>query len=141
MSDLQIGLLVIGAAIVVAVLVFNWIQERRFRKQAEAAFQAPEVDALKQAAAMPRVMHNRFEPALREPVFDADSATPVDEANEPRWHIDAEQSQLDEAPVGEHAKAAPIPVPAAAPNPAPGNAQPPAPGPTAVPVWTEKCAP
>jgi len=34
MSDLQIGLLVIGTAIVAAVLLFNWIQERRFRKQA-----------------------------------------------------------------------------------------------------------
>jgi FtsZ-interacting cell division protein ZipA len=132
MSDLQIWLLLIGAAIVVAVLVFNWIQERRFRKQAEAAFQAPEEDALKQATAMPRVMHNRFEPALREPVFDADSATPVDEANEPRWHIDAEQSETEEAPAGEHAVAAPIPVPATAPSPAPGPAQPPAPGPTHV---------
>jgi hypothetical protein len=28
MSDLQIGLLVIGAVIVVAVLLFNWIQEK-----------------------------------------------------------------------------------------------------------------
>ena len=42
MSDLQIWLLVIGVAIVVAVLVFNWIQERRFRKQADAAFQTPD---------------------------------------------------------------------------------------------------
>jgi len=44
MSDLQIGLLVVGAAVVVAVLVFNWIQERRFRKQADAAFQVPVAD-------------------------------------------------------------------------------------------------
>lgn len=117
MSDLQIWLLVIGAAVVVAVLVFNWIQERRFRKQAEAAFQAPEEDALKQAAAMPRVMHNRFEPALREPVFDADSVTPVDEANEPRWHIEADQLPTDEASAGQHAVPTPIPVPAAPPAP------------------------
>ncbi|MBI1284929.1 MAG: hypothetical protein GC183_11395 [Thiobacillus sp.] len=117
MSDLQIWLLVIGAAVVVAVLVFNWIQERRFRKQAEAAFQAPQEDALKQAAAMPRVMHSRFEPALREPVFDADSVTPVDEANEPRWHIEADQLPADEAAAGEHAVPAPVPVPAAEPAP------------------------
>ncbi len=71
MSDLQIGLLVIGAAIVVAVLLFNWIQERRFRKQADAAFQAPVGDALMQPGAVPRETHNRVEPALREPVFDA----------------------------------------------------------------------
>jgi FtsZ-interacting cell division protein ZipA len=131
MSDLQIWLLVIGAAVVVAVVVFNWIQERRFRKQAEAAFQAPEEDALKQAAAMPRVMHNRFEPALREPVFDADRVSLVDEANEPRWHVEADQLPTDEASAEEHAVPAPIPVPPAAPDAAQGAAHAPAPTPAA----------
>jgi len=59
MSDLQIGLLIIGVAIVVAVLLFNWIQERRFRKQADAAFQAPLGDALLQPGAVPREAHKR----------------------------------------------------------------------------------
>ncbi len=54
MSDLQIWLLVIGAAIVAVVLLFNWMQERRFRKQADAAFQAPMSDALMQPGAVPR---------------------------------------------------------------------------------------
>jgi FtsZ-interacting cell division protein ZipA len=118
MSDLQIWLLVIGAAIVIVVLVFNWIQERRFRKQAEAAFQNPVVgDALKQAGAMPRVMHNRSEPVLREPVFDADKATQVDEGNEPRLHIDADLPQADTTPVAAHGST-PVSKPLIQPRPA-----------------------
>ena len=71
MSDLQIGLLVIGAAVVVGVLLFNWLQERRFRKQIGAAFQTPVADPLLQPGAAPRESEERIEPALREPVFDA----------------------------------------------------------------------
>jgi FtsZ-interacting cell division protein ZipA len=115
MSDLQIWLLMIGAAIVLAVVVFNWIQERRFRKQAEAAFQAPAGDALKQAGAMPRVMHNRSEPVLREPVFDADRVSHLDEVNEPRLHIDADLPQANATPTPEHAVPAPEPIPSTAP--------------------------
>jgi FtsZ-interacting cell division protein ZipA len=119
MSDLQIWLLVIGAAIVLAVVVFNWIQERRFRKQADAAFQAPEGDALKQSGAMPRVMHNRSEPVLREPVFDADRVGQVDEGNEPRLHIEADLPQMETTPVPEHRVPAPSPAPAPILSPAP----------------------
>jgi hypothetical protein len=89
MSDLQIGLLVIGAVVVTAVLLFNWIQERRFRKQADAAFQAPVGDALMQSGAMPHDMHKRVEPALHEPVFDAGGPDEVAAAGEPRLRIDA----------------------------------------------------
>ncbi|MDZ7593311.1 MAG: cell division protein ZipA C-terminal FtsZ-binding domain-containing protein [Thiobacillus sp.] len=89
MSDLQIGLLVIGAVIVAAVLLFNWIQERRFRKQADAAFQAPVGDALMQPDATPRDMQKRVEPALREPVFDVSGLDEVAEAGEPRLRFDA----------------------------------------------------
>jgi FtsZ-interacting cell division protein ZipA len=78
MSDLQIGLLVIGAAIVVGVVLFNWVQERRFRRQADAAFQAPVADALMQAGAVPRDTLERVEPALREPALDAGVATETD---------------------------------------------------------------
>ena len=85
MSDLQIGLLVIGAVIVAAVLLFNWVQERRFRKQADAAFQAPLGDALMQPGAAPRETHMRVEPALHEPVIEAGE---LDEAAEPYLQIE-----------------------------------------------------
>jgi hypothetical protein len=57
MSDLQIALLVIGIVIVAAVLVFNWVQERRFRKQAAAAFDESVGDALMQPGASAARMH------------------------------------------------------------------------------------
>ncbi len=72
MSDLQIGLLIVGVAVVAAVLIFNWAQERRFRKQANAAFQMPVADALMQEDAMPRTAHERVEPVMREADFDGD---------------------------------------------------------------------
>lgn len=88
MSDLQIALLLIGAAIVVAVLAFNWIQERRFRKQAAQAFQAPARDALLETAAVPRERAGRIEPGLNEPVLgNLDDS--MDVHDEPRVRIDA----------------------------------------------------
>jgi FtsZ-interacting cell division protein ZipA len=90
MSDLQVSLLVIGAAIVVLVLVFNWFQERRFRNQADAAFQTPVADVLMHTDAVPglRDTHNRVEPA-----FDADGVNDIAEINEPHLHIEISQPQ------------------------------------------------
>ena len=104
MSDLQIGLLMIGAVIVAAVLLFNWIQERRFRKQADAAFQAPLGDALMQPGAVPRETHHRVEPALREPAFDAGGLREAVEAHEPNLQIDSAASPAGAPPAAfEHA--------------------------------------
>ncbi|MDT3707964.1 MAG: cell division protein ZipA C-terminal FtsZ-binding domain-containing protein [Thiobacillus sp.] len=88
MSDLQVGLLVIGAAIVIAVLLYNWIQERRFRRQADAAFQTPMADVLMQPDVVPRETHKRVEPALREPVFGTGMAGGVGEAIEPHLQVE-----------------------------------------------------
>lgn len=111
MSDLQIVLLVVGAAIVVAVLVFNWIQERRFRKQADAAFQAPLGDALMQSGAVVPDTQSRVEPALREPVFDS-GATPLQAAE-----LGESQSRGGPSPAGAPvAPAGAIPRPAAIPS-------------------------
>lgn len=46
MSDLQIILIVIGALIILAVLILNWWQERRFHQQVEKSFSTPQRDAL-----------------------------------------------------------------------------------------------
>ncbi|HWR78490.1 MAG TPA: cell division protein ZipA C-terminal FtsZ-binding domain-containing protein [Thiobacillus sp.] len=136
MSDLQIGLLVIGVAIVAAVLLFNWIQERRFRKQADAAFQAPVGDALMQPGAVPRETRpNRVEPALRESVFGASGLNDVAKAHEPNLQSDTGLSPADAplAPLEDTAadqRAAPsIPAPPAPTQPRAGTpvAAPPAP--------------
>jgi len=125
MSDLQIGLLVIGVAIVAVVLLFNWIQERRFRKQADAAFQTPAGDALMQPGTVSRETHSRperLEPALREPVFDdGDGVRDRAEFNEPHVRIDADLPRADAALEDDlprrAAPAAPVPQPSAQARP------------------------
>lgn len=71
MNELQIALVVIGVVAVLGILIYNHIQERKFRRQAEAGFSKPRRDALmddEPSSAHPR----RVEPELRDPVFDAD---------------------------------------------------------------------
>ncbi len=46
MSELQIGLLVVGAVIVAAVFLYNKWQERRYRREAEAGFASQREDVL-----------------------------------------------------------------------------------------------
>lgn len=46
MSDLQIALIAIGALIILAVLIINWWQERRFHRQVEENFAPMKRDAL-----------------------------------------------------------------------------------------------
>ena len=119
MSELQIWLLVLGAAVVVAVVLFNWLQERRFRKQAEAAFQVPSVDPLARPGVAPRENPGRVEPALREPVFDAAGAPDLPETSEPRLHIEAEPVADMPAASPAAARTPPPVAPAATVPPAP----------------------
>ena len=46
MSDLQLALIALGAALVAAVAGYNALQERRARRRAEAAFRGGHPDAL-----------------------------------------------------------------------------------------------
>jgi hypothetical protein len=71
MTDLQIGLLVIGAAAVAGVLVYNRMQERATRRQAEQSFGSQHADVLLEAP-----------PERREPTLDL-SAIPLHEASPP----------------------------------------------------------
>ena len=59
MTDLQLGLLVIGAAVVAAVLVYNRLQERKVRREAQRSFGSTHADVL---AGEPH--------ARREPTFE-----------------------------------------------------------------------
>lgn len=107
MSDLQIGLLLIGAVVVAAVLLFNWIQERRFRKQADAAFQTPVGDALMDPGAAPQEAYKRIEPALQAPAYDLARESDAAEIGEPHFSAEAAAPQAEAAsvPVDE-----PVPV-------------------------------
>lgn len=53
MTDLQFGLLVLGAAAVVGVVVYNRLQERAVRREAERAFGARPADVLLDEGAAP----------------------------------------------------------------------------------------
>lgn len=46
MSNLQIGLILIGALVVVGVLIFNWWQQRSHRRKTESLFEARHDDVL-----------------------------------------------------------------------------------------------
>ena len=61
MTDLQIGLLVIGAAAVAGVLIYNRVQERAVRREAQRAFGSKHADLLLDEPAP------RREPAARPP--------------------------------------------------------------------------
>jgi hypothetical protein len=61
MSDLQISLLIIGAVVVAGVYLFNWFQERRFRRRLGAAFDEERPDVLLEPAEAPV---GRVEPQL-----------------------------------------------------------------------------
>jgi hypothetical protein len=66
MTDLQIGLLVIGAAAIAGVVVYNRIQERATRREAERAFASAHPDALLEEP-----------PGRREPTLGPEPSTPV----------------------------------------------------------------
>ncbi|MDO8292311.1 MAG: cell division protein ZipA C-terminal FtsZ-binding domain-containing protein [Gallionella sp.] len=54
MSELQTALLAIGFGVIVAVYVFGWWQQRKYRRKFGAAFKASHADALYQENAEPR---------------------------------------------------------------------------------------
>lgn len=117
MSDLLILLVLIGVVFVGGVMLFNWQQERRFRRQADAAFQAPVGDPLAHTDATQRVTPARIEPALQEPLFDA-GHDPLDTVAEPRIEVEAMSPYPEPLRAGESASAV---------ADAPRGAQPPAP--------------
>src|SRR4051812_36657353 len=101
MSDLQIGLAILGALIVVAVLAFNYWQERQFQRRGEQTFTIPHEDVLLDRASVPVAAtsgpapssdDNRIEPRM-EPELQMAAAAPLqhkaqDEADVPRREID-----------------------------------------------------
>lgn len=66
MSDLQLSLIVIGVLIVVGVYLFNWLQERRYRKKFEHAFDRGRDDVLLEERKREPVPSERNEPLAGE---------------------------------------------------------------------------
>ena len=69
MSELQIGLLAIGALVVAGVLGYNRIQERGAKRAAERAFRSGHADVLlvdspRESAAVPEAVRAKAQPAI-----------------------------------------------------------------------------
>ena len=84
MSDLQFGLLGIGAVVVIAVLAFNKWQEVRFRRESEGSLKSRHDDVLMGAAEesaaarrAPSTTAERIEPTFDGPESQADPAEPA----------------------------------------------------------------
>ncbi|MGH8756522.1 MAG: cell division protein ZipA C-terminal FtsZ-binding domain-containing protein, partial [Burkholderiales bacterium] len=77
MSDLQLSLLIIGILIVAATYFFNWLQERKYRRKSETAFQNNLQDVLLEPRGAAGAVDGRVEPQLREPAI-AERGSAVD---------------------------------------------------------------
>ena len=106
MSELQIGLLAIGAVIITGVYGFNLFQERKYRRQADQAFAAEHDDVLLQAAAAaPSVEVPTAEPIARDDGWGREEpriepvAAAVEAPIEPEMEIGEEESVGEIEPV------------------------------------------
>lgn len=70
MSDLQLALLALGALIIIAVIVFNWWQERKLRNEAAERFEEPQRDALMDDFQIDTEAVLKHEAATRKTDFD-----------------------------------------------------------------------
>ncbi len=85
MSELQISLIAIGIVVVMGVILFNWLQQRRYRRHAEEAFGQKHEDVLLRAVT-PAANDERIEPRLgtgTSPELQPDPDTKPDEPVEP----------------------------------------------------------
>ena len=64
MSDLQLSLLFIGAVVVGAVYLYNWLQERRLQRRLQQAFGNAHDDVLLKAGVESALADGRLEPQL-----------------------------------------------------------------------------
>ena len=89
MSDLQIGLAMLGVLVVAAVLAFNWWQERKFRRHGEETFSDRHDDILLNQPAAPSMA------APAGPAQHSYDEPRIEPSMEPRL-----EPHLDSAPAG-----------------------------------------
>jgi hypothetical protein len=102
MSDLQLGLLVIGAVAVVAVVAYNRLQERRIRRDAQQAFGSTHKDALlDEAPPAPRAVPKPVADPRADYVIDLKGAAPsLSQGWEPIERRFGPRAALSQAPDG-----------------------------------------
>ncbi len=78
MSELQLGLIVIGVLVVVGVYAFNRYQERQFRRRMESKFQERPADVLMKGDAPAEAPEQRIEPHVGSAAGEAVAEVHVD---------------------------------------------------------------
>jgi FtsZ-interacting cell division protein ZipA len=78
MSELQAALLAVGFGVIVAVYVYGWWQQRRYRRKFGAAFKTSHADALYQEAGAGQVREKVLADMVGEAI--GDSVSPADSA-------------------------------------------------------------
>ncbi len=120
MTELQIALAAIGALAVIALLVFNRLQERKYRKQAESALVRPDEDVLLKTPQQNRGTETARQSVRIEPVLGEETKIRVAEAEAPPPPPTTdEQTPQEEIAAPAEAPSAPIPeapVPPCAPQ-------------------------
>ena len=115
MNPLFLGLIAAGVVLVIGVLVYNWLQERRVRRRIDAAFRKPDdvSDVVQEG--------DRIEPMLRDDESDSprsvavetaaevDDMTPYDEARASREMREDSPAHLVPSTKAERAGLAPDP--------------------------------
>jgi FtsZ-interacting cell division protein ZipA len=92
MSDLQIGLAMLGVLLVAAVLAFNWWQERQFRRRGEKAFSSRHDDVLLNQSATQAAPAAEFAPSQRHSLDDPRIEPSMEPSMEP--HSDSAPQAL-----------------------------------------------
>ncbi|CAM4151342.1 cell division protein ZipA C-terminal FtsZ-binding domain-containing protein [Kerstersia similis] len=112
MSDLQIGLIILGLVLIGVLLAFNWWQDRRVRRRMQQQFQPPAHDPLLDAEQGAR--------SQTEPVLSQSAVAPGTERREPGMGGDtpAAEETAAAAPVAPAAPAAMVTARGAADVPA-----------------------
>jgi FtsZ-interacting cell division protein ZipA len=94
MNDLQIILIIIGALIIAAVLLFNWWQERKFNQQIESGFSKSQNDALLNNDRHTNAT-NDFENAFEENKFEEDNFSIDRERLKEHFHHDIPDDRFE----------------------------------------------
>ncbi|TXI19025.1 MAG: cell division protein FtsZ [Nitrosomonas sp.] len=72
MSDLQLSLIIIGAIVIAGVAIFNWLQQQRYRRKIQSAFDHEHSDILLDTQDTEDTMH-RIEPKFNKtPATESD---------------------------------------------------------------------
>ena len=105
MSDLQLSLLVIGAVVVVAVYLYNWLQERSYHRRISQSFASPHDDVLLKAGVESAMTDGRLEPQIVPPDAGRGRANRK-RSPRPRQHPESTPSLISSCEVD---AAAPVP--------------------------------